>query len=315
MRHIFIINPAAGVGSDERNHSLEEKIKETCERLSVDYEIHMTSHIGDCTNIAKTLCKKYENEKIRFYACGGDGTLGELASGVIGRENAEIAVIPLGTGNDFVRNFDSNAAFLDIDAQINGSPMKIDAIACGDRVSVNFVNTGFDCAVVEKTSSLKKHPLISPRSAYITGVACELIKMPMVKIKKMQVDGNEVDCGKFLLLAAAGGSYYGGGFNSAPRAEVNDGLIDVCIALPMSRMSFISMVGSYKNGSYINNARILRHVRLYKCRKIDIVFEGEQSVCFDGEIVSCCELHAEVLPSSLSFSLPHGVSYMTPKKR
>lgn len=309
MRHIFIINPAAGVGSVERNHSLEKKIKETCERLSVDYEIHTTSRIGDCTHIAKTLCEEYENEKIRFYACGGDGTLGELASGVIGRKNAEITVIPLGTGNDFVRNFDGNAAFLDIDAQINGSPMQIDAVACGDRISVNFVNTGFDCAVVEKTSSLKKHPLITPRSAYIVGVACELVKLPMVKIQRLQVDGDEVDCSKFLLLAAAGGAYYGGGFNSAPRASIDDGLIDVCIAMQMSRMSFISMVGGYKNGSYINNARTLRHVRLYKCRKLDIVFDGEQSVCFDGEIEKCHELHIEVLPSALYFSLPRGVTY------
>lgn len=309
MRHIFIINPAAGAATAERNRSLEEKIKETCKRSSIEYEIHTTSHIGDCMLIARTLCEKYENEKIRFCACGGDGTLGELASGVIGRENVEIAVVPLGTGNDFVRNFDDNTHFLDIEAQINGSPMKIDAIVCSDRVSVNFVNTGFDCAVVEKTTSLKKHPLITPRYAYIVGVACELIKMPMVKIKKMQVDGDDVDCGKFLLLAAAGGAYYGGGFNSAPRASINDGLLDVCIAMPMSRMSFISMVGGYKNGSYIENARTLRHVRLYKCQKLDIVFDGEQSVCFDGEIEKCQELHIEVLSSALNFSLPRGATY------
>lgn len=312
MRHIFIINPAAGAGSAERNRLLEEKIKETCGRLSVDFEIHTTSRVGDCTRIARSTCEKYQNEKdetIRFYACGGDGTLGELASGVLGSKNAEIAVIPLGTGNDFVRNFENNHAFLDIDAQIGGSPTQIDASVCSDRVSVNFVNMGFDCAVVEKTASLKKNPLITSKSAYVAGVACELVKMPMVKIEKMLIDNNEVDCGKFLLLAAAGGAYYGGGFNSAPKAIINDGFLDVCIALPMSRMSFVSMVGAYKNGSYVSNDRILGHVRLYKCQKLDIWFDGEQNVCFDGEIEKRHELHIEIMPSALNFSLPRGVSY------
>lgn len=310
MRHIFIINPEAGGVGEDGCRSLEADIRASAERLGVAYEIHRTECVGDAENISRRLCEKYVPESLRFYACGGDGTLGETANGVLGHENVEISVIPCGTGNDFVRNFAGRKAFSDIEAQIMGKAMAVDALICDGKAALNFVNMGFDCAVVEKVAELKKHPLITRSFAYIAGVVSKLVEMPCVGIKKLSVDGSEINAPKLLLLAAAGGGYYGGGFNSAPTARIDDGFIDLCLAYPMSRAAFVSMVGGYKNGSYIRSKRTLKHVSLHKCRRIDIFFDGEQSFCLDGEIRRGDELHIELSPRAISFSVPRGAEYL-----
>ena len=86
------------------------------------------------------------SERLRFYACGGDGTLGEVVNGAAGQVNAEVGLIPIGTGNDFVRNFADAGDFFDIEAQVMGEARAIDLIKCNDRYGINVVNVGFDCA-------------------------------------------------------------------------------------------------------------------------------------------------------------------------
>ena len=102
MIHHFLINPAAGKG--QYTEALSRKITRTCEKRGVLYRIHSTAHPGDATNYVRTQVED-KSEIHRFYACGGDGTFCETVSGAPMAENAEFGLIPIGTGNDFERNF------------------------------------------------------------------------------------------------------------------------------------------------------------------------------------------------------------------
>ena len=101
MKHVFIINPTAGK-SDSR-----QKIYDMAEALrtkhDLDVQCILTKKQGHATEIAQRLCDS--GEELRFYACGGDGTANEVANGIIGYDNASMTVIPVGTGNDFLKNF------------------------------------------------------------------------------------------------------------------------------------------------------------------------------------------------------------------
>lgn len=97
IRHIFIINPAAG--KPETTHRLEEQLS----RLSVPHEVFYTREAGDAQRITEQTAQ--DGEPARIYACGGDGTLNEVVNGAAGRDFLAVTNVPKGTGNDFLKLF------------------------------------------------------------------------------------------------------------------------------------------------------------------------------------------------------------------
>jgi diacylglycerol kinase family enzyme len=76
----------------------------------------------------------------------------------------------------------------------------------------------------------------------------------------------------------------------------------------MSHIQFASMIGSYKNGTYLEKPKIMKKVTYHKCKSVFIDFECEQSVCVDGEISKLKELKIEIVPACLKFSVPAGIA-------
>lgn len=309
MKHIFIINPAAGKG--DSLESLEADIKSTAVKNGVEYEIYRSACVGDAENKVREYCEKFPDVPLRFYACGGDGTVNEVFNGTAGFGKAQVGIIPIGTGNDFVKNFENGECFLDLDSQINGSPIAIDGIRVNGRYAVNMVNMGFDCSVVETVQKIKRHPWISSRMAYIAGVVIEFAKLPGTKLKRLIIDGKPFEKSELQLCAFAGGGFYGGGFHNAPLAKPDDGKIDVCLVNRVSRLQFVSMIGSYKKGTHLESKRIMKIAEYHKCCSASIDFEGETSVCVDGEITRMTSLEIEICRHFFKLSLPRGVKYDT----
>ena len=304
MKHYFILNPKAGKGI--YTEELSKNIRLTCEEKNVPYEIYMTKGIGDATDFVRKICADKSLLPARFYACGGDGTLGETVNGAAGSEGASVGLIPIGTGNDFVRNFGSSDLFFDISAQISGEERRIDLLRCNDFYAINMINIGFDCEVVKKTVTLKKNKLIPSKLAYIAGVVTTLIKKPGVRAS-ISLDDGEFEEKKYLLTTFANGCFCGGGFHSNPHSKLRDGEIDVLLINDVTRMKFISLIGSYKKGTHLipKNSDILFN---QKHKKISFRFPRTQSASIDGELFDFDELTIECLPSAISFVVPAGVS-------
>lgn len=304
MKHYFIINSKAGKG--DRAKEFDEKIRDACESRGVEYEIYNTLRVGDATDFVKSVCSRPESLPARFYACGGDGTLCEVVNGAVGADGASVGVVPIGTGNDFVRNFGSAEAFFDIGAQLDGETMDIDVLKCNEKYAVNMINIGFDCEVVKKTAKLKKNPLISSKLAYAAGVVSTLIKKPGVKAE-ISRDGEKSVVKKYLLTTFANGSFCGGGFHSNPFAELSDGKIDALFINDISRTKFITLIGSYKKGTHITekNKDVLSST---KCGRIILKFASEQGVSVDGEITNFKEICIESIARALNFIVPAGAA-------
>ena len=111
MKHLFIINPAAG--SRDRTEYYSRKIREVCGPRGLRYEIRVSEAPGCCTRLAREAAQS--GEEYRIYACGGDGTLNEVAAGAAGYPNASVTVFSGGSGNDFVKLFDDPRAFFDLE--------------------------------------------------------------------------------------------------------------------------------------------------------------------------------------------------------
>ena len=100
MKHLFIINPAAG--SRDRTEYYSRQIHDACGKRGLNYEIRVSDAPGGCARLAREAARS--GEEYRIYACGGDGTANEAMHGLLGRDNVSLGLIPVGTGNDYVRS-------------------------------------------------------------------------------------------------------------------------------------------------------------------------------------------------------------------
>ena len=306
MKTVFIVNPAAGQGNNVNN--LIDKLKAL---TGVEKEIYITKAVGDATSFVKEYCNLHGSA--RFIACGGDGTFGEVLNGAIGYDSAEIGVIPIGTGNDFCRNFEGKGSFDDILSQVNGESVKCDAIRYTTTTPdgtvtgycANMFNIGFDCNVADLTATMKKKPLISGSIAYLFSIFATLIRKKGANLK-IKIDGKERHNGKLLLTSIANGCYCGGGIKSNPLALVQDGKININIIKNVPRYKFIYLLPFYMKGTHLKIKNIDKIILCEDCSTIEITpIEGSMRICVDGEIIDAEKTTFEICPSAFKFVIPH----------
>ncbi len=304
MKTVFVINPEAG--SEDRTKEMVKKINV----LARDAEFYITKSVGDAERFVKEYCEK--NGPQRFIACGGDGTLGEVLNGAVHFPDSQVGVIPLGTGNDFCRNFKESDGFMDIEAQVNGGTEKCDlvfyrTISDGKEktgYSVNMANVGFDCNVVDMTARMKKKPFISGSFAYLLSIFAILIKKKGANLK-IEIDGEEKYSGKLLLTTVANGKFYGGGIKSNPLADVKDGLLSVNIIYNLSRLNFLSKLPYYMRGTHIKLKNIEKYIFSAKCKKVIITpLDKTMRLCVDGEIINASKTEFEIVHNAFNFVVP-----------
>ena len=303
MKHIFIMNPVAGTRLARR---MKRQIAKTCRRLRVDYYTHYTRSADDAPQYVRKLLDTHPEETYRIYAVGGDGTVSDLSGVVYGRENAELAVIPIGTGNDFTRNFGSPKEFCDIEDYINGSAIEVDAIRYNDSVSINVTNMGFDCEVVDMMERNRSKPLMNNSFSYTICVFMVLARMPKGHVRFVMEDGS-VRESRFLLSLFGNGAYYGGGYKAASKADLQDGLLE-WIEVPdsVTRRQFLGLVGMYKKGTLLDNRAKCEKIgiRYRRVRKITLEAMEPMKICVDGEIKDLTTWTVECLPRAIRFALP-----------
>ncbi len=305
MKHIFVVNPAAGKGKNLP--ATLAAITYACEELDVEYEIYHTLTVGDATRFVSEKCKSAPDELMRFYACGGDGTLFEVMNGAVGNDNAEISVIPNGTGNDFIKTFTNPEFFRDVKRQLLGSAERLDLMRYNNRYSMNVINIGFDCDVVQRVAQIKRKALVPSKMAYAMGIA-DVFTKPLGKHFKVLIDDEELIERDFMLCAMANALYYGDGFKVAPIAKLNDGYMDLCLVDRVTRSEFLKIISKYKAGLHIDEFGNSQYpfLRYQKCKKVVIESQQTIGICGDGEISPAKSVTIEIVPKAIAFSIPKG---------
>ena len=303
MRHVFILNPVAG--KKQSALALRDKIDAYfAAHPEMEYDIRLTDGVGAATRIAREECEK---GNVRLYACGGDGTLQETAAGIpIGSVDAELAVIPCGSGNDFVRTFGGGEPFCNLEDLIEGVTVPVDAIDCGDRISLNIASIGLDAAVGLKMQKYKSWPGVSGSMAYniaVVDVICHPIGVDM-EIEIDNENGTIYRKGKYLMTLAANGRYYGGGYQGAPTAVTDDGRLEFVLVKKISRFQIPFVLGKYKAGAH-DGVRCIETIHGTAMR----VKAAKSMVCtIDGECFTTDYIGFSVIPNAYRLTLPASVA-------
>ena len=190
MRHIFITNPAAG--KKDQTLSAAGHIGRLCKEMGLEYEIFVTEYPRHACEIVDRERAEHPDKVLRFYACGGDGTLNEVAGAAVQHDNTQVTHYPMGSGNDFIRMFHDLNRFHDLKELICGDVLELDYLQTDSGVSVNIFSVGADARISAGMQKYKRLPLLSGSAAYIASIGEHFIR-GLCRPCHIEVDGQVFD--------------------------------------------------------------------------------------------------------------------------
>ena len=298
MKHIFIINPAAG--KSDKTAAYTAQIEQSCRGL--DYEIAVSREPGDCTRIAREAAKT--GQEVRLYACGGDGTLNEVAAGAAGFDNAAVTCFVGGSGNDFVKIFDDREAFRDLSRLLDAETATFDLIDCNGDLALNICCVGLDSRIGAEMVRFKRLPFVSGSFAYILSMVVNLFK-GLSEHYIVDVAGETVD-GAHTFICVANARYYGGGFYAVPDAQPDDGMLDILLVKKLHLWQVPKALAKYKAGKYRELGHIARH---FRTDRITIRCDQDSPVNLDGEIRMAKNVQMKIADRKIRFFYPKGLKF------
>ena len=306
MKHLFIINPAAG--SKDRTENYRQQIHSVCQKHGLDYEIVISQAPGHCAEIARQAAQS--GQAHRIYACGGDGTLNEVVSGVADYDNVAVTMFCGGSGNDFVKIFNETKPFRDLEQLLDCDETTFDLVRCNDSVSLNICSVGLDARIGTDVARYKRLPLLSGFRAYAVSTVINVIR-GIAEHYVVEINGERID-GQQTMICICNGRFYGGGFNPVPEADPADGLLDVLVVKKVSRLQVASVIGKYKNGQYRQLPELVRH---YKTDKLRILCDKPTSINLDGELRTAQVIDISVAKEKLRFFYPKQLTWQENKEK
>jgi len=318
-RYLFIINSRS-------NPRVRYELEDAYSKLSPDDKLRIdfryTEYGGHAADLAVECSNSY-GDKVCIVACGGDGTIHEIANALAFRTTPMLC-LPLGTGNDFTRTIyggKPKVKIADFLSKLDSMVIKpIDLIridsydVMGSHLpmwscySNNVSSIGLDTRVQALAKSkVAKNPksLWVRKTAYASSALTLLFKNRDFKFKyKLELENGETIEGtdsQYTLLSICNGSYYGGGFCPAPNADIRDGLADVCVIDSVTVPRALNLILSYKAGKHIGK----EGVHYYRCTSgiietLDSSYELEGN--YDGEDFFGHRIRFEVFQNALNLA-------------
>lgn len=300
MRHVFIINPRAGKRDQTaRFYAMAEALRT---RHGLDCTCMLTDRPGSGTALARQLAES--GQALRLYACGGDGTIHEVANGIAGFSNTAMTAIPAGTGNDFLKNFGAGTEkFQDAENLWNGEVFPLDLIDCNGRLCLTIACSGIDARVAESVHELGG--IFSGRGSYLAAVAVNFLFRGIGQQWTVTLDG-KVEEGAFALVSMCNGRYYGGGSMPVPEARMDDGVLRTVLVRQVSRLRFARLFAPYSAGRWQELPPEL--IRVVTARTVRIQSRQEIVTCLDGECFRSHDVTLRLSEKRLNFFAPAGCS-------
>ncbi|WP_243978047.1 lipid kinase YegS [Vibrio natriegens] len=274
---------------------LRNAIMETREQ-GVDVQVRVTWESQDMPR----LVKEAVNEGItRIVVAGGDGTINEAVSAIAQIEDdqrPELAIIPLGTANDFATANRIPVSISDaLHLAVNGQSVSVDCVKANDRYFINVATAGFGAEITTETPVELKN-FLGGGAYTLTGVVKALGFKPYDGT--ITVDDGSYE-GGILLGAFCNGRLAGGGQSLAPNAMIDDGLMDLTLVCPFLPHDLPKVIEE------INNPRITgEFVKHTRTSWLEIDFPNPLPLNLDGEPYRSRKIRFEVLPQRIQLVLP-----------
>jgi YegS/Rv2252/BmrU family lipid kinase len=316
--HLFIINPRSFryTGGPDMETIINEIRSCFHNHTQEDYHIHVSRYPRDAVGVIhRFVASLSEGVIVRVYAVGGDGILFDCLNGIVGTANMELAIVPHGSSNDFLRSFGEGrrAPFLDIAKQISAGTIKTDIIYCGSNYAMNFCGVGVEAVSIMYTARLMRafdwavrhSRSVVPILYTIGGIFGILDKKTREQRYSVALDGESAD-GVYTCINVANGPCYGGNMSAVTGAMPNDGILDMLLVKSGSALRILNLLPRYLRGEYYKYPESFSYRR---ARRVEIVSETPISINLDGEVFFDTSLTLEVIPRAVDIVVVDGLEY------
>ena len=282
-RTLILANPVAGNGKVAK---LLPQILDYCKSHSIEHDYKVSECRGHLTKLASEIPRDYDI----VISAGGDGTINEIINGWQFNNKTMLAVLPIGSGNDFPRNVGMNGSLTANLDSIFAPNRKTSSVDIGkleyrtngfetftSRLFINSMGIGFDAQVA---SINQNHKALKGISGYILSVLKSLISMKVLEIDA-EIDGIKVN-GRKLIVTVANSKTTGGGFYLTPNAEIDDNVFDIALVDDVSRMTLLQKLPL----AILNKTDKVKEITVHKVKSCKISIKDGYFLHTDGELLS-----------------------------
>ncbi|MGN1102735.1 MAG: diacylglycerol/lipid kinase family protein [Huintestinicola sp.] len=301
MTHIFIINPYSG------QSSLADDLRERLSRIEgLNYYVFNTRCAGYEKDLVGKILHFFRGEKLRFYCCGGSGTMRNMLCGFDDLSDAEVAFFPCGLTNDFLKVFGAEAErFKNIEELINGDVIKIDYIKTNCGCALNTISLGLDSEMLQLTDNYRALQIFNDSLPYTVSLIHSIF------LSKQHSYEFEIDDKRYSDFTAetifGNGIFLGGNLYFSNSDNIFDGKGGFIRAGKLSAVKEIKIVASLikRDLDYCSKECSCGEFHKFRLRRTG----GKSfSVNFDGEIQKVDkQLEAKIVRQGLNFVVPKGI--------
>ncbi|HZO96057.1 MAG TPA: diacylglycerol kinase family protein [Gaiellaceae bacterium] len=290
----FLVNPASGNGATGRRWP---RLRERARELGLAGEALVSERPGHLTELARAAAAEHE----LLVVVGGDGTLNEVVNGLAGRPDAEIAVLPAGTGQDFGRTYGIPTRFDDaIRVALEGETMTIDlgraSFGGRERYFANVGSVGMSGAVALRANSMTK--ALGGRITFYYALAREFARWRNTEVTIAFEGGGRR--GPMHDVVVANGQWHAGGMWVAPEASFDDGLFDVVVIGDVTKLDFLTTSPRLYRGGHVRHPR----VEVLRSSWLSVEAAAPLPIELEGEPVGTTPVRFEVVPAALRVRVP-----------
>lgn len=300
MKHLFIINPAAG------KKGATEQLELLLGKLSFPHEVEYTRQEGDARRFTQKAASA--GEPVRVYACGGDGTLNEVVNGAAGHGHMAVTNVPKGTGNDFLKIFGPHyrSLFYDLESLAAGPQTPFDLIDCNGRLGIDVVCAGVDARIAAGVHRYKDWPFVSGKGAYVLSLLENIFFKGIARPITIHMGGILWEDAPSSLLCVCNGRHYGGGFMPVGGAMPDDGVLDMLLVRKVGLFTFLRLVGKYARGLYAEYPELILD---YHGQEVSFSAREPITVVVDGEVMRDTAFTVRLSEKKVNFFYPAGAGY------
>lgn len=301
MIHIFIINPFAG------NKTFADDLRTKLSTIAdLNYFVFNTRYAGYETELVKKIQHIFKGEKLRFYCCGGSGTMRNMLAGFDDLSKAEVAFFPCGLTNDFLKMFGKDEQrFRQIEELIRGDVIKVDYIRSNHGVSLNTLSTGLDSNCVDKMNDYRILRFVGEEVPYFVSTVYSIFVSKTLDYEVTLDD--EMFTGRFAEIFIGNGCVFGGNMFFAEHTCVDDGR--AIFRLSGNKRGF-SLLPTLTALTGRKHDKVRKLMQCGECSRIRIRrTDGSPfTINLDGDLVkNITECEAEIVHKGLSLVVPRGV--------
>jgi diacylglycerol kinase family enzyme len=321
MKHVFVFDLGAfserqgmpRLSQQEKPDAIQDKIGQYFRtQIKPDWSVQQSRFPRDAMGIIqKEVDEAKEDDIVRVYAIGGDEILSDCINGVVGLPNMELAVMPYGRTNDFMRIFGAGKAekFRNIFTMVMAPSIPTDVIDTGNNYALAGCAVGYAPAAAMKVKEWKKNRksiskffIINPFFTFFSNLLTGFNNKIMAHSYKITIDDQDYS-GNYSLIIVSNCPYYGGNKIGVAGAMPNDGMLDVALFKSTGPLRFWLSLGTFARRKKPSNCTLLQ------AKKISVQSDNPVWMQLDSELLQNNKINMEVVPDAVQIVAVDNLSY------